>query len=287
MYIFLSNTFIEWLNGNWIWLTIVGGVLLWFLASILLYRFFFKRLYDIIFSCIGMPFFFLIFVPISLAIKLSKKEDRGPILYCGKRAGKKGKLFGMKKFRSMKVNSPDIRLKDGATFAGKNDPRVTKVGKFLRATSLDETPQIIDIFLGNMSFIGPRPDVPDVVEKLQGTDRDLLKMRPGLTGYTQAKYRNNIIYAEKIKKDCWYANNVSFFLDVKIFFMTIWMVLRRKNLHNEETGEIDETTLGELLTGEQLSSDPQPTTHDEQPLFEQEITSEKIYDRNEDSNESE
>jgi len=251
--VFLNSAFVYWLNSNWIWLTIAGSALVWFVASIFLYRLLFKRIYDILFSIIGMPFFFLLLVPISLAIKLGRKEDRGPVFYCGKRVGKKGKLFGMKKFRSMRINAPDIRLKDGSTFAGKNDPRVTKAGRFLRATSIDEIPQIIDIFLGNMSFIGPRPDVPDVVEKLEGEDRDLLKVRPGLTGYTQARYRNNIVYNEKVKKDCWYANNVSLFLDIKIFFMTIWTVLRRKNLHNEKTCEIDESTLDDIDVNEVLS----------------------------------
>jgi len=232
---------IEFLRQHWIGLLISAIVaILWIAGSIFLYRRLFKRIYDIIFALIGLPFFILLFIPIALLIKVS---DRGPVFYCGKRTGKNGKVFGMKKFRSMKVNAPDIRLEDGATFSGKNDPRVTKIGRLLRATSLDETPQIIDILIGNMSFIGPRPDVPDVVEKLEGDDRLLLKVRPGLTGYSQAKFRNNIVYKEKIKYDCEYVKKISFFFDVKIFFWTIWTVLRRKGLHNEHTGKIDESTL--------------------------------------------
>jgi len=191
-----------------------------------------------------MPFFFLLFIPISIAIKIS---DKGKIFYCGERVGKNGKIFKMKKFRSMKENSPDIRLEDGSTYSGEKDVRVTKLGKFLRKTSLDETPQIIDIFIGNMSFLGPRPDVPDEVEKLENEERDLLKVRPGVSGYSQAKYRNSITTKEKIKHDCWYANNISIFLDIKIFFMTIWTVLRRKNINNESVGNIDENTLNNVI----------------------------------------
>jgi len=238
--------FLEFLQDNWIIITIAASgvfAILWILGSIFLYRKMFKRVYDIIFSLFGMPFFFLIFVPVAIAIKIS---DKGPIFYCGKRVGKNGKLFPMKKFRSMKVNAPDIRLEDGSTFSGDSDPRVTRIGKFLRKTSLDETPQIIDIFLGNMSFFGPRPDVEDVIEKLEGADRDLLKVRPGISGYSQAKYRNSIAFSEKLVHDCWYANNVSIFLDIKIFFLTVLTVLTRKNLNNEHTAKVNEDTLGNV-----------------------------------------
>jgi len=235
--------FIAFFQNHWVIVVIVGASVLWVLGSIFLYKQLFKRIYDILFALIGLPIFLLILIPISIAIPIN---DKGSVFYCGKRVGKKGKIFGMKKFRSMKVNAPDIRLEDGATYSGKNDPRVTKVGRFLRATSLDETPQIIDILIGNMSFIGPRPDVPDVIASLPEDKKGFLKVRPGLTGYSQAKHRNNIAWKDKVELDCQYAERVSIFLDIKIIFMTIWTVLRRKNLHNENTGEIDEATLSEV-----------------------------------------
>jgi len=245
---------LDFLIRNWVIILSAGLAVLWILGSIFLYRRLFKRIYDILFSLIGMPFFFLLFVPIAIAVKAS---DKGPVFYCGERAGKNGKIFKMKKFRSMKVNAPDIRLEDGSTYSAKDDPRVTKIGRFLRKTSLDEIPQIIDIFLGNMSFIGPRPDVPDVVEKLEGDDRLLLKTRPGITGYSQAKFRNAVEYKEKIEHDCAYVKKISIWLDIKIIFLTVWVVLRRKNLYNNATGTIDETTLGgevlEVLNDETIA----------------------------------
>ncbi|MCL2375370.1 MAG: sugar transferase [Firmicutes bacterium] len=261
----------EWWH---ILLIVLGSVAIWILLSIFLYRQLFKRIYDILFALIGMPFFLLLLIPIAIAIPI---DDKGPVFYCGKRAGKKEKLFGMKKFRSMKVNAPDIRLKDGATYSGKNDPRVTKVGRFLRATSLDETPQIIDILIGNMSFIGPRPDVPDVIASLPEDKKGFLKVRPGLTGYSQAKHRNNIAWKDKVELDCQYAEKVSIFLDIKIIFMTIWTVLRRKNLHNENTGEIDEATLGEagyVENDEEVVENIEYITEQEELVFAGEQTNE-------------
>jgi len=183
---------------------------------------------DIILSLILLPIFILIWIPIAILIKV---EDGGPVFYCGKRIGKDEKIFKMYKFRSMKVNSPIILNKDGSTFNSKDDPRVTKIGKFLRETSLDETPQILNVLKGEMSIIGPRASLAETLSSYKDDEKAKMLVRPGITGYTQAYYRNNLSNREKRLKDAWYANNVSFWLDVKIFFKTIVTVLKREGIY--------------------------------------------------------
>jgi len=235
----------EFFSNNWIPLAIISGaIVLWVIGSIFLYKQFFKRLYDIIFAIIGLPFFISLFMPIALLIKLS---DKGSVFYMGERLGRRGKNFRMFKFRSMGVNAPDIRLEDGSTYNSDDDPRVTKIGKFLRKTSLDETPQILNILLGHMSFIGPRPDLPDSIDKLTEEEKRKLRIRPGVTGYSQAVVRNSVEWKERLRYDCFYADKVSAFFDVKILFLTVVTVLFKKNLYSANLGKkIDETTLTNL-----------------------------------------
>lgn len=189
---------------------------------------FFKRVLDLFFSLIALPFWFLLFIPIAFAIKL---EDDGPIFYKSLRVGKDFKQFEMYKFRSMKVNAPDLRNADGGTYNAADDPRVTKIGKFLRETSLDETPQLLNIIKGDMSIIGPRAGDWESVDTYEEDEKDKCKVVPGLTGYCQAYYRNSASVREKRLKDAWYANNVSFLMDLKIFFKTIATVLKHENLY--------------------------------------------------------
>lgn len=193
-----------------------------------MYVHFFKRVIDLVLSLIAFPFWLLLFIPIAIAIKLG---DGGPVFYKSKRVGKDFKQFGMYKFRSMKVNAPDLRNADGGTYNAADDPRVTKVGKFLRETSLDETPQLLNIIKGDMSIIGPRAGDWESVDTYEEDEKDKCKVVPGLTGYCQAYFRNNATVREKRLKDAWYANNVSFSLDVKIFFKTITTVLKHENLY--------------------------------------------------------
>ena len=181
-----------------------------------MYKRFLKRIFDILFSIFAIPLLLIIILIIGLAIKI---DDNGPSFYIDNRIGKKFKVFKMYKFRSMKVNAPTILNKDGSTFNSENDIRVTKVGKFIRKTSLDELPQIINIFLGQMSFIGPRPRDVLALGTFKDDEKDLANVLPGITGYTQAYYRNSISVREKRLKDAWYANNVSILLDVKILFL--------------------------------------------------------------------
>ena len=139
----------------------------------------------------------------------------------------------------MKMNSPDIRNKDNSTFNSPDDPRVTKIGKFIRKTSIDEIPQLINILKGDMSFIGPRPDTADKqLEDLSKIQLQRLEVRPGLTGYSQAFFRNSIDVKTKLKLDAKYANSLSFRVDLIILVKTIDTVLRRKNVYkNNRSGE--------------------------------------------------
>lgn len=196
-----------------------------------MYKAFGKRLIDILICIIGLPFFAVFFVIFAPIIKLT---DKGPIFYNAERLGYKGNVYKMYKFRSMRVNAPDIRNKDGSTYNGDHDPRVTKVGRIMRKTSVDETPQILNVLKGDMSIIGPRPFVTTHYygyDKLDEKMKKRLEVRPGITGYSQAYFRNSISQDEKIENDCYYAEHVSFLLDLKIFFQTVKSVLKHENIY--------------------------------------------------------
>ena len=190
-----------------------------------------KRVIDIVACVIALPFVLIILVPVAIAIKV---EDGGPLFYHSMRIGKGFKEFGMLKFRSMKVNAPDLRNEDGSTFNSKTDPRVTKIGHFLRETSLDEIPQVFNVLAGQMSIIGPRAGDVESKDTYEEDEKDKLLIRPGITGYTQAYYRNGLGVREKRLYDAWYAHSVSFGLDVKIFFRTIKTVLTHENVYTNE-----------------------------------------------------
>jgi lipopolysaccharide/colanic/teichoic acid biosynthesis glycosyltransferase len=189
---------------------------------------FIKRVLDFVFAVLALPFVLLVTLLISPLLYL---EDRGPVFYISKRIGRNGELFNMVKFRSMKVNAPDIRLEDGSTFNSEDDPRVTKVGKILRSTSLDEIPQILNIITGKMSFIGPRPDPPDCLEKYPDNVKVFLIVRPGITGYNQAYFRNSVDSNQKINNDVYYVKNISLIGDIKILVKTVETVLSRRNTY--------------------------------------------------------
>lgn len=196
-----------------------------------MYQKFFKRLIDIVCCLIALPFFLLILIVVAPAIKFT---DGGPVFYNAPRRGKDGKVFNMYKFRSMRVNAPDIRNADGSTYNGADDPRVTKIGKILRETSLDETPQILNVLKGDMSIIGPRARLANEgvkFEDMSAVKRARHKVRPGITGYTQAYFRNSITADEKDAYDAHYAQNVTFMMDVKIIFKTVTSVLKRDNIY--------------------------------------------------------
>ncbi|RDU21993.1 sugar transferase [Anaerosacchariphilus polymeriproducens] len=193
-----------------------------------MYKNFFKRLIDIVLAISALPFWSLIFMIVGPLIYF---EDKGSIFYNSLRLGKDGKRFKMYKFRSMKKNSKDIRNKDGSTYNAIDDPRLTKIGKFIRNTSLDETPQLLNIIKGDMSIIGPRPDLPEHSDQYEGDERRKLEVRPGLTGYNQAYYRNMVPWKERIRNDIYYVDHLSFWLDIKIFLKTIESVFKQKSVY--------------------------------------------------------
>lgn len=199
-----------------------------------MYEKYIKRILDIILSILAFPFFALLFIIVGITIKF---EDGGRIFYKAERIGKNSKIFKMYKFRSMKENAPNILNPDGSTYNSKQDARVTKVGRFIRETSIDETAQIINVLKGDMSIIGPRASGAEVLETYKEDEKDKMNVKPGITGYTQAYYRNGLSVREKRIKDAWYANNVSFVLDCKIFFKTIQTVVKRENIYTNN--EID------------------------------------------------
>ena len=214
------------------------------------YQIVLKRFIDIVLCIIILPIILLITIPIAIAIKI---EDGGPIFYKSRRLGKGFKEFNMLKFRSMKVNAPDIRNEDGSTYNSQNDNRVTHTGRFIRETSLDELPQFFNVLWGHMSILGPRAGDVESKDTYEEDEKDKLLVRPGISGYTQAYYRNNLGVREKRLYDAWYAHNVSLWLDIKILFKTVATVLKRENVYtnnepNKEKAEEEKV--------------PQETTHE-------------------------
>ena len=193
-----------------------------------MYKGLFKRAFDLILAIIALPFWFVILIVVGPIIYV---QDKGNIFYNAPRLGKDGKVFKMYKFRSMKLNAPDIRNEDGSTFNSEDDPRLTKIGKFIRKTSLDETPQLLNIIKGDMSIVGPRPDLPGAIFDYCDSDKKKLNVRPGITGYNQAYYRNSIPQKQKFINDVYYVDNLTFMFDVKILCKTIMTVLHKEHVY--------------------------------------------------------
>ena len=204
-----------------------------------MYQHFFKRLFDIIGSLIILPF---VLLEIIILAPIIWSTDRGPVFYNAYRAGKGYKPYKMFKLRSMYVNSPNLKNPDGSTYNSDNDPRVTPIGRIMRKLSLDEFPQFLNVLLGDMSFIGPRPKAYGSKESMNKSIKELdeihqrsYSVRPGVTGYAQAYFRNSITNEEKFKWDAYYADNVTLWMDIKILFQTVWSVIARKNINTEQS----------------------------------------------------
>lgn len=193
-----------------------------------MYSKYIKRILDVFFSIIFLPFFLILLVFIFPAVKL---DDKGPVFYCSRRIGRNGRIFKMYKFRTMVVNAPDIRREDGSTWNSDDDPRLTRIGRILRKLSIDEIPQIINIIKGDMSFIGPRPDLPDQLDNYTEDEKDKLKVRPGISGYNQAFFRNSVPAKQRFINDVFYVNNLTFKLDLKIVLATFKAVLSHENVY--------------------------------------------------------
>ncbi|MGF3072093.1 sugar transferase [Facklamia sp. P13069] len=193
-----------------------------------MYKKYFKNILDFLLAFLLLPLVFILIIIIGIIIYL---DDPGPIFYNAFRRGKNGKVFSMYKFRSMYVDSPDIRNPDGSTFNSSNDNRLTKFGKLLRKSSIDEIPQILNVLKGDMSFIGPRPSIVSKdYREMDEIRKKRLKVRPGITGYSQAFYRNSISQEEKYLLDGKYVEELSLMLDLKIFIQTIKSVFKKSNI---------------------------------------------------------
>lgn len=199
---------------------------------------FVKRVIDIIGSIIGM----VILIPVTAILYIVRKilkEDDGPLFYEHLRYGKNGKQFRLYKFRSMCMNADDklkeyLELNEEAQKEFEenqklqHDPRITKLGSFLRKTSLDELPQMLNILKGEMSFVGPRPVVKGEIEKYGANKGKFLSVKPGLTGYWQVNGRSNTTYEERMNMELYYVDNCSLWLDIKIFFKTFIAVFKKE-----------------------------------------------------------
>ena len=193
-----------------------------------IYQRYVKRGIDIIMSFLVLPLALMLMIPIAIAVKAT---DGGPVFYKSKRLGIGFREFNMFKFRSMKVNAPDLRNADGSTYNSSHDDRVTKVGRFLRETSMDEIPQLFNIIRGDMSILGPRAGDVESKDTYAEDEKDKLLVRPGVSGFSQAYYRNSIGVREKRLFDAAYAHNVTFLLDLKIMVHTALSVIRRKDIY--------------------------------------------------------
>lgn len=198
--------------------------------------FFIERCIDIILSLLGLIILSPVFLLIAILIK---KEDHGNVFYKHKRIGHMNKDIYIYKFRSMtnkyktfdefyQTLSDEQKQEWDENFKLENDPRITKIGKFIRKTSLDELPQIINILKGDMSIIGPRPVVNDEIEKYGNQKAKFLSVKPGLTGYWAANGRSATTYEDRIKLELYYIDHCSLLLDIKIFFKTILSVLKKE-----------------------------------------------------------
>lgn len=195
---------------------------------------FLKRVIDIVGSLIGLIILSPIFLIVSIAIKV--EDPKGSIFFGQERNGKYPKTFKMYKFRSMVYNAEELleKLKEqnemtGPAFKMKNDPRITKIGKFIRKTSIDELPQLFNILKGDMSFVGPRPPIPREVEEYDEYQLQRLSVKPGLTCYWQVSGRNNIDFDEWIELDLKYIKERNIFIDMKLILLTIPALLGDKN----------------------------------------------------------
>ena len=197
-----------------------------------MYRHFFKRMIDIILSLMILIILSPILLLLAIAIKI---DSPGPIIFKQQRIGLNGKVFNIYKFRSMCVNAEKT---GSGVYSGKGDPRVTRVGRFLRASSADELPQAWNVLKGDMSFIGPRPPLtyhPWPIEEYTEEQLRMFHTRPGITGWAQVNGRKEVEWHRRIELNVWYVDHVSFLLDIKIFFMTIFKVFT--NADNENTTE--------------------------------------------------
>lgn len=196
-----------------------------------MYKHFFKRVMDIFISLVGLIILSIPMLIVAIAIKC---DSKGPVIFKQERIGRKGKVFKIYKFRSMCVGAEQT---GSGVYSGKGDARVTKVGKILRATSLDELPQFFNLLKGDMSLVGPRPPLtyhPWTWDKYTEEQKRMFEVRPGITGWAQINGRKDVEWNKRIKLNVWYVDHVSLWLDIKILFKTVFKVFT--NADNENKG---------------------------------------------------
>ncbi len=191
-----------------------------------IYRRLIKRPLDFFFSVILIVAISPVLFLVAVAIKL---DSKGPVFFKQERLGQDAKVFKVYKFRTMITGADKI---GSGIFTDSTDPRITRVGKILRKTSIDELPQIINILKGEMSFIGPRPVPVGHLQKYNVGDEKRIQLKPGITGWAQVNGRNKLTWPEKIEKDIWYSNNLSLILDIKIVLRTIKSILFREGIYS-------------------------------------------------------
>lgn len=220
----------EW---YWILAIVLGSVLLLFILTIIFYRQFFKRIWDFILSLIAI----VVLSPLLLILTIvGAIVMKGNPFFVQKRPGKNEKIFNLIKFRSMN-NKKD---KDGNLLP--DEQRLGKYGKILRSTSLDELPELFCTLIGTMSLIGPRPLLIEYLPRYNAEQKHRHDVRPGLTGYAQCHGRNSISWKEKFEMDVWYTKHISLFLDIKIIFDTIKVVLKRDGISSDTSVTMEEFT---------------------------------------------
>lgn len=194
-----------------------------------MYKTYIKRLLDFALSFLAVIILSPVFLILSIAVKL---DSKGPVLFKQERIGLNGELFRIYKFRSMCVGAEQTGT---GQYSYADDPRVTRVGKFIRATSLDELPQLINILKGEMSFVGPRPPLtyhPWELGEYTPEQLRMFEVRPGITGWAQTHGRKEVEWHERIRLNVWYVDHISIRLDIKILFMTVFKVLKREDNMN-------------------------------------------------------
>lgn len=190
-----------------------------------------KRFLDVTASFLGLVLLSPLMLAVSILIKI---DSRGPVILRQKRIGRNGKVFEIYKFRSMCVGAEKT---GSGVYSGKGDARVTRIGKILRATSIDELPQLLNILKGEMSFVGPRPPLtyhPWKYEEYTDFQKRMFEVRPGITGWAQVNGRKDVEWHKRIELNVWYVDHMSLLLDIKIMFMTAFKVLT--NADNENSG---------------------------------------------------
>ncbi|MEK7433718.1 MAG: sugar transferase [Cyanobacteriota bacterium] len=189
-----------------------------------MYKNYFKNIFDFIFGLFALLLLSPLFILVSILIKIL---DPGPIFFLQERVGKNEKIFLIYKFRTMIVNADKV----GPVLTEKDDPRITKLGKFLRHSSIDEFPQLINIIKGEMSLIGPRPEVPSIVKTYTEKQKGVFKVKPGMSGWAQINGRDDLSIDIKLNFDLEYIEKLTMFMDLKIFFLTFPTLLSKRGIN--------------------------------------------------------